>query len=56
MTCLKHLYPLVSPGGFCVIDDYALKGCKAAVHEYFGDDLPELTKIEGGGGPVWFRK
>ena len=56
MTCLTHLYPLVSPGGFVVVDDYALRGCRTAVHEYFGDDLPELHKVEGGGGPVWFRK
>jgi hypothetical protein len=55
-VCLEYLYPLVVPGGFVVIDDYALKGCHDAVHEYFGDDLPELIKIEGGGGPVWFQK
>jgi len=32
---LKHLYPLLSPGGFIIIDDYNLPfGCKKAVDEY----------------------
>ena len=34
-VCLKHLYPQVIKGGMVIIDDYGLKGCRAAVHEYF---------------------
>lgn len=34
MDALTHLYPKLSPGGFCVIDDYALKPCRAAVDDY----------------------
>lgn len=34
MDSLVHLYPKVSEGGFCIIDDYALAGCKAAVDDY----------------------
>jgi Macrocin-O-methyltransferase (TylF) len=31
---LDHLYPKVSPGGFVIIDDYALPTCKAAVDDF----------------------
>ena len=31
---LDHLYPKVSPGGFVIIDDYALDTCKAAVDDF----------------------
>lgn len=34
VDALTHLYPKLSPGGFCVIDDYALKPCRAAVDDY----------------------
>ena len=42
MVCLEHLFPLVSPGGGVIIDDYFVwDGCARAVHEY-------LAKIETG--------
>lgn len=28
IDALNNLYPKLSQGGFCIIDDYALKGCK----------------------------
>jgi|SRR3990172_6558997 len=56
LTCLVHLYPLVSKNGIVIVDDYALGGCRRAVHEYFVDDLPEIRSVKGGGGPVWWRK
>jgi O-methyltransferase len=31
---LEHLYPRVLPGGFVIIDDYALPTCKAAVDDF----------------------
>ena len=34
METLEILYPKLSPGGFCIIDDYALAGCKQAVDDY----------------------
>ena len=35
-VCLEHLYPLVSPGGIIVMDDYfAWEGCQKATDEYF---------------------
>lgn len=34
MDALGNLYSKLSPGGFCIIDDYALKGCRQAVDEF----------------------
>jgi hypothetical protein len=35
LTCLKHLYPHVAPGGVVIIDDYwEWDGCARAVHEF----------------------
>jgi O-methyltransferase len=34
IEALSILYPKLSKGGFCIIDDYALKGCKLAVDDY----------------------
>jgi hypothetical protein len=34
MDALTSLYPKLSKGGYCIIDDYALQGCKEAVDNY----------------------
>jgi len=34
MEALNHLYPKLAPGGFCIVDDYSLPGCKQAVEEF----------------------
>jgi len=34
MDALSALYPRLSAGGYCIVDDYALPGCRAAVDEY----------------------
>jgi hypothetical protein len=34
MDGLTSLYPKLSPGGFCIIDDYALDGCRMAVDDF----------------------
>ena len=31
---LNNLYPKLSKGGYCIIDDYALSGCKSAVDDF----------------------
>jgi O-methyltransferase len=31
---LTYLYPRLSRGGYVIVDDYALKGCRAAVDDY----------------------
>jgi len=34
-VCLEHLYPLLSPGGVLILDDYyCWEGCKKATDEY----------------------
>jgi len=34
MDGLTHLYPKLSVGGFCIIDDYALPRCRQAVEDF----------------------
>jgi len=34
MVALNSLYPKLSNGGYCIIDDYALRGCRMAVDDY----------------------
>ena len=34
MDALSHLYPKLSKGGFCIVDDYALPNCKHAVDDF----------------------
>lgn len=34
MDALTPLYPKLSSGGFVIVDDYALDGCRQAVHDY----------------------
>lgn len=54
-VCLLHLAPLVHPGGIIIIDDFALTGCRLACEEHWGGRPPELVRIPGGGGPVFYR-
>ena len=56
-VCLQYLHPLVSKGGYIIIDDYALAGCRKAVDEYHIQLklTPKIITIEGGGGPVYYE-
>ncbi len=55
MDALAALYPLVSAGGFVIVDDYnVVPECKKAVHDYFADKLPTMNAVDHSG--VWFRK
>lgn len=56
MQALDALYHRLSPGGFVIIDDYMLKPCAQAVHE-FRDRLgivDEIHDIDGFG--AWWRR
>jgi hypothetical protein len=56
MVALESLYPKLSVGGFCIIDDFSLKGAKAAVEDYrqkFNID-EEIQEIDWTG--VYWRK
>lgn len=37
MEALTHLYPKLSVGGFCIVDDYALPACRSAVEDFMRD-------------------
>lgn len=41
-VCLEYLYPKLVKGGFLIVDDYGLDGCRLAVDEYF--DKHEIKK------------
>ena len=41
IEALEILYPKLSVGGYCIVDDYAIQGCKLAV-----DDFRKKHKIE----------
>lgn len=34
MEVLTHLYPKLSLGGFCIIDDYGIRFCRQAVNDF----------------------
>lgn len=46
-TCIDELYPLVSPGGYIIVDDFNLSGARRATVEYFKFSGP---------APIAFRK
>lgn len=45
-VCLEHLYPLLSKGGYIIIDDWNLAGCREAVYEYLEKigETPEMQQ------------
>lgn len=57
IQALEALYPRLSPGGFCVVDDYsAVKACEQAVTDYRAEHhiTAEIVDIDGTG--VLWRK
>ena len=56
MDALKYLYPRLSPGGFCIIDDFGLGGCQRAVMEYRDrmNIVEQIQQIDDFG--VYWRK
>jgi hypothetical protein len=40
LVCLRHLFPLVVPGGVVILDDYGVgvfDGCTRAVHDFLSE-------------------
>lgn len=56
MDSLKSLYPKISAGGFIIIDDYAIPGCRRAVHDYRDEHAVNETIIPIDGSAVYWRK
>lgn len=56
MEALSALYPRVSPGGFVIVDDYALPGCKQAIDDFrkAGSIADKIEAIDWTG--VFWRK
>ena len=56
MEALQPLYPKLSRGGYIIIDDYTLPGCRAAVDDYRRDRgiSGEIIQIDGSG--VYWQK
>jgi O-methyltransferase len=56
IQALDALYPRLSPGGFCIIDDYVIKACRQAVTDYRAEHgvSAEIVDIDGTG--VLWRK
>jgi len=51
---LTHLWPMVTPGGICVLDDYnSWQGSKKAFHDALGNSIKIHTIDQVA---VWFRK
>ncbi|MGL4237646.1 TylF/MycF family methyltransferase [Tabrizicola sp.] len=60
MDGFRALYHKLSPGGYLIVDDYhAVKGCRAAVHDFISTLEPrekvEIQEIDGT-GVFWQRK
>jgi len=56
MDGLKALYPRLSPGGFVVIDDYAMRSSRTAVHDYLAEIGETVTFQRIDDYSVWWRK
>ncbi|MCP5048918.1 MAG: macrocin O-methyltransferase [bacterium] len=56
MDALSSLYGKLSPGGFCIIDDYEIRCCAAAVHDFRAKEgiADEIIKIDD--AAVYWRR
>ena len=53
LTCL---YPKLSVGGYCIVDDYALEGCKQAVNDFLADNKISSPLYEIDWTGVYWKK
>jgi hypothetical protein len=55
LDALVNLYPKLSTGGFCIVDDYGLPPCEKAVNEYRQTHgiAAALQQIDAGGAVFW---
>lgn len=57
MEAIEALYPKLSPGGFCIVDDYGdIAGCRQAILDYRGAKgiTDEMIDVDGRG--VFWRR
>jgi len=56
MDALVPLYPKLSPGGYLIVDDYALPGCRQAVQDFrAGQGITEEMRAIDWTGVFWQR-
>jgi hypothetical protein len=55
-SALSALYPLLEPGGFCIVDDWNVQMCRRAVNDYRGDQSISEEMIDIDGRSVYWRK
>ena len=56
MTSLEYLYPLLSPGGIIIIDDWHLIGCRIAVDAYRAKHGIEDEILVQDGNGYWVKQ
>lgn len=57
LLCLRHLYPLVWPGGIVILDDYLTwEGSSRAVHDYLSETKSPARLRETPVGVVYLHK
>jgi len=56
IQAMTSLYPKLSSGGYCIIDDYHLDGCKKAVDHYRMQNGITATIEFTKGNPVFWKK
>lgn len=56
IQALDALYPRLSPGGFCIIDDYAIPVCKQAVTDYRAQNGISVELVDIDGSAVFWRR
>jgi O-methyltransferase len=56
MDALKALYPRLSAGGFVVVDDYAMRSSRTAVHDYLDQHGEKVTLERIDDYSVWWQK
>ena len=54
--CLENLYDNIVAGGYVIIDDYQLAGCKQAVDEFLAAKAPVTEVILDKNGRCYFRR
>lgn len=57
IQALEPLYPKLSPGGYCIVDDYGqIDACRRAIHDYRDAHgiVDEIVDIDGSG--VYWRR
>jgi hypothetical protein len=56
MDAISPLYPLLSPGGFCIVDDWNASMCREAIYEYRHINSIKEPLINIDGHSLYWRK